>query len=269
MIRVIVPDSHGSYIDIAARDAFLKDLKLLAPREIVMLGDHVDVSGIFSNHPRNYVEELAYSYEEDCQAAATFLDKIQDNAPGASVYYIEGNHEQHLERWAARVHTSKRDAEAYLKINGPETRLELKRRGIRYYRMSEQYMGLAVPGTIRLGKCYFLHGYRAGKHATAAHLDDLGGNLVHGHTHRSASVIRRTASAGEIGAHCPGTLARLQPLYLHTSVSSWSHGYGVQMVERDGRFLHINVPIVRGRSLLRPLLDSLRPQRLFGGRKAA
>lgn len=268
MIRVIIPDSHGAYIDNRAKDAFLVDLKLLDPREIVLIGDHVDVSGIFSSHPRNYVEELKYSYEDDCAQAAKFLDKIQQAAPSASYHYLEGNHEQHLERWVARTFTSKEDASGVLKVMSPEVKLGLKRRGIRYYRMSEQHMGLAVPGTIKLGKCFFLHGYRAGKYATAAHLDDFGGNLVHGHTHRSQSVIRRTTSAGEIGAHCPGTLAMLQPLYLHTSLSAWSHGYGVQMTERDGRFLNINVPIVAGKSLLKPLLDTLRPQRLYG-KKAA
>lgn len=269
MIRAVIPDSHGSYADQKAVDAFIADLKLLDPREIVMLGDHVDVSGVFSSHPRNYVDELKYSYEDDCAEASKFLDQIQKAAPSATIYYLEGNHEQHLERWVARTFTNKDDASGVLKLMSPESKLDLKRRGIRYYRMHTTHMGLSVPGTIKLGKCHFLHGYRAGKYATAAHLDDFGSCLVHGHTHRAQSVVRRTISSGEIAAHCPGTLAQLQPLYLHTSVSAWSHGYGLQMVEKDGRFLHVNVPITAGKSLLKPLLESLRPQRLYGGKKAS
>jgi UDP-2,3-diacylglucosamine pyrophosphatase LpxH len=262
LIRVIIPDSHGSYADPKALRAFLDDLRSLDPAEIVMLGDHVDVGGVLSAHPRNYVAELEYSYEEDCKAASRFLDEIQRRAPRALIHYIEGNHEQHLERWAARTFTNRQDADGVCRALSPETKLELKRRGIRYYRRSERYGGLAVPGTIRLGKCMFTHGAHAGKHATSAHLDSWGTNVVHGHTHRAQSVVRRSAASGEIGAWCPGTLAMLQPLYLHTGVSSWSHGYGVQFVSDTGRFLPVNVPIVSGVSLLRPLSERLsRPTR--------
>ena len=263
-VRVVVPDSHGSSADERAVAAFLGDLRYLAPSEIVLLGDHVDVSGVFSTHPRNYVEELEYSYEQDIAAAARFLDAIQRVAPRAKTHYIEGNHEHHVERWAARTFTHQGDAESVRRTFSPEAKLELKKRGIRYYRTSDRHGGLAVPGTIRLGKCMFTHGTHIGKHATSAHLDSWGANVVHGHTHRSQSVVRRTAAAGEIGAWCPGTLAKLQPLYLHNSVSSWSHGYGVQFVENGGRFLHINASIVNGKSLLKPLLDTMRPRRLHG-----
>jgi len=263
VLRVIIPDSHGAYIDKAAERAFLADLKWLDPGEIVMLGDHVDVSGIFSGHPRNYVSELKYSYREDINAANRFLDAIQKNAPKATIHYLAGNHEMHAERWVARTFSSAEDAEDMRDGIDPEARLQLKRRGIRYYRSDKQYMGLSIPGTIKLGRCYFAHGFRAGKHATSAHLDDFGAPIVHGHTHRSQSVIRRTAASGEIGAWCPGTLAQLQPLYLHTGVSSWTHGYGVQFVSQSGRFLHINVPIVSGQSMLRPLTETM------GRRKAA
>jgi predicted phosphodiesterase len=261
LLRVIVPDSHGSYIDTRARDSFLSDLKWLNPREIVMLGDHVDVSGVFSSHPRNYVEELRYSYEDDIAAAAKFLDAIQRNAPSAAIHYMEGNHEQHAERWCARMFTHAKDARAVASGLDPASKLELKRRGIAYYRSDTRYMGIAVPGTIKLGKCLFTHGSCAGKHATSAHLDRFGTNVVHGHTHRAQSVVRRTVHAGEIGAHCPGTLAELQPLYLHTGLSDWSHGYAVQFVERNGTFLHINVPIVKGASMLRPLIDTVGKRR--------
>lgn len=258
MIRVIIPDSHGSSIDVHARDAFLADLKWLDPKEIVMLGDHVDVSGVFSSHPRNYVEELRYSYEDDCAAAAKFLDAIQKNAPRAAIHYIEGNHEQHAERWCARMFTHHADAAAVSRGLDPAAKLDLKRRGIPYYRWDTKYMGISIPGTIKLGRCLFAHGWCAGKHATSAHLDRCGTNIVHGHTHRAQSVVRRTVHAGEIGAWCPGTLAELQPLYLHTGLSDWSHGYGIQFVEKDGRFLHINAPIVNGRSMVKPLIDALR-----------
>lgn len=257
MIRVVVPDSHGSEIDPKARDAFLADLRKLGPEEIVMLGDHVDVGGIFSSHQRNYVEELRYSYEDDLAAAGHFLDEIQKRAPKAAIHYLEGNHEAHAGRWVARTFYHSKDARAVEGLISPEKRLRLKSRGIRYYRSTERYHGLSVRGTIRLGKCHFTHGISAAKQAASIHLDRFGACVVFGHVHRAQSVIRRTVAAEEIGAWCPGTLAKLQPLYLHTSVSDWSHGYAIQLVNPSGTFLHVQVPIVKGKSMLGPLVQRL------------
>jgi predicted phosphodiesterase len=258
MIRVIVPDSHGCFIEQEAADAFIEDVRHLDPDEVVMLGDHVDCSAIFSQHPRNYLDDLVYSYEDDVGAADKFITAIEKAAPRAvrhgAIDYLEGNHEQHVERWISRTLQHAKDAEAMRDLLSPDRRLRLKERGIKYYRAAQFHHGLPIRGAIRKGKCVFLHGYRANKYATASHLDDLAVNLVHGHTHRSQSFVKRTIS-GEIGAWCPGTLAQLQPLYQHTSQSTWSHGYGLQIVdEKTGMFCHVNVPIARGKSVLRTIL---------------
>jgi predicted phosphodiesterase len=188
MIRVVIPDSHGNHIDIPARDAFLADLKALDPPEIVMLGDHLDCAGTFSTHQRSYTNEMAESYEDDVRTANRFLDCIQRRAPRARIYYIEGNHEAHVERWAARTFFNQKDAVGLLDAYGPTKVLHLKKRGIRYYQRAEMHMGLSVPGTIRLGKCYFTHGMSHSKHAAATHLARVGDNIVFGHVHRIQSV---------------------------------------------------------------------------------
>lgn len=253
MIRVIIPDSHGEHIDRPARDAFLGDLKALDPAEIVMLGDHLDCAGTFSAHQRSYTNELAESYHDDVKAGNRFLDAIQRRAPRARIHYLEGNHEAHVERWAAREFQSHKDATMLLEHLGPAAVLRLKERGIAYYKRSQQYMGLSIPGAIRLGKCCFVHGIAHSKHATYTHLIRFGTNVVHGHTHRRQSAGERTVMSDGFEAWCPGTLAKLQPLYAHTAPTSWSHGYGVQFVAKSGIFLHLNVPIHKGKSLLSAL----------------
>lgn len=250
MIRVIVPDSHGAHIDRRARDAFLADLRQLDPDQLVFLGDHVDCAGTFSTHQRTYTNEIPETYEKDCEAANDFLDEAQKRAPRASGWYLEGNHEQHVERWASRQFLNREDAEGLLAVYGPAAVLRLKDRGIRYFRRSEHYMGISIPGCIRLGRCFFVHGISHSKHAAAVHLARFGANVVFGHIHRSQSVVERSVTSNGFGAWCPGTLAKLQPLYKHTEPSSWSHGYAVQFVNKSGQFLHINVPILNGRSLL-------------------
>lgn len=242
--RIICPDSHGCFIDSKASATFLRDVKKICPDEIVAIGDHIDVSGIYSAHPPGYVKDLEYSLEADYEAAEIFFDAFAKAAPKATGYYCEGNHEQHVERWIARTFPNARDATAQLSILSPSKRLRLKERGLRYIRMSERYMGLSIPGVIKLGKCHFTHGFTAAKYATAVHVERFGANVVHGHTHRAQNYTARTIAADAIAGWCPGTLAQLQPLYQHTSPSNWTHGYGIQRVDKSGRFIHINVPII-------------------------
>jgi UDP-2,3-diacylglucosamine pyrophosphatase LpxH len=258
MIRVVIPDSHGSQIDPQAEAAFLGDLKFLDPEEIVMLGDHVDVSGVFATHPNNYAEELQYTYAEDIAACAKFLDAIQKRSPKAKIHYLEGNHELRVEKYVSRAFLNATDAKTARGLLAPDAMLRLKARGVKYYRMVDFHMGLAVRGTIKLGRCYFVHGISAAKNAAQAHLDRFAANVVFGHVHRSQSVIKRTVASGEIGAWTPGTLAKLAPLYMHSAITDWSHGYAIQLVDKGGAFLHVQVPIVRGVSMLKPLLARLK-----------
>ena len=248
--RVIVPDSHGAHIDSKAAAAFLKDLKRLDPKEIVLLGDHLDCAGAFSTHSMSYTKEIPESYTSDVKATNKFLDQIQKLAPKAQYHYLEGNHEHRVERTATNMFRHKSDADGFLDAFGPEKVLELKKRGIKYYRRHEMYHGLASPGIIKLGKCHFMHGFSAAKHADAVHLARVGDNIVFGHIHRALSTVSRTVTREGYGAWCPGTLSKLHLLYSHTEPSTWSHGYAVQFVNPSGRFLHINVPIIKGESLL-------------------
>ena len=263
-IRLIVPDSHGCFASASAVKVLLDNIEILAPKEIILLGDHVDVSGLFSSHPNNYLADMEYSYESDCAAANAFLDAIQRRAPDASYHYLAGNHEEHYERWCARTHRSKRDAASQVEVLAPEAKLRLKDRGIRYYRSSQTYDGLSTPGLIKRGKCYFTHGFSIGKHATASHVAAIGACVVHGHTHRAQSYLTRTVASDVIGAWCPGTLSALQPLYRHNAPTEWTHGFAIQAYETSGEFLHMNIPIVGERSFLRPLLGAIRMQNLYG-----
>lgn len=250
-VEVIVPDSHGEHIDLPARDAFLADLAQIKPDTIIMLGDHLDAGGTFSSHQRNYTHEMTESYDADVRAANEFLDLIQQASPNSRIHYLSGNHEQHIERWVARTFDSYADARMVLDRLGPEAVLRLKEREITYYQSGERYMNLSIPGTIRLGKCFYTHGVSHGRHATATHLDRFGASVWHGHTHRAQSVISRTVTSDGLGAWCPGTLAKLQPLYRHTAPTQWSHGYGLQFTSAStGNFSAMLVPILDGESML-------------------
>jgi predicted phosphodiesterase len=251
LVRVIIPDTHGCKADKAALAACLGDVKALSPSEIVLLGDHVDCGGLLAqHHVLGYVAETSYTYEQDIAATRAFLDALQDAAPRARIHYIEGNHERRAETLCVTMALrNSKDAEFLRKAIAPEFLLDLKGRGIPYYRQGEFYGGVKLPGTIRLGKCYFTHGSKTSQQATTAMLAAFGAPLVFGHTHRAQASSGRPVHTGSIAAWNPGCLCELQPLWQHTNPTTWTHGFGVQVVARSGEFLHLNIPIIEGRSL--------------------
>lgn len=257
--RVVVPDTHGVKADPIAIAAFLSDLKSIAPREIVLLGDHLDCGGFLAqHHTMGYVAETEYTFEDDVRACNQFLDEVQSRAPGARIYYLEGNHERRMERWCVtQALANKKDSDYLRRMFSAESVLSLKARGIEFFKQGVFYHDLRIPATIKLGKCYFTHGTRAGKNAAADILSDFAGNIVFAHTHRADAATKRTVADGVIGAWNPGCLCLLQPLWQHTQITGWSHGYGLQLVRLGGEFLHINVPIIEGKSLMLPLTKKL------------
>lgn len=255
VVRVVIPDTHGAKCDRAAIAAMLSDIKALDPQEIILLGDHVDCGGhLAQHHVMGYVAETAYSYEDDIAEANSFLDSLRAAAPHARIEYIEGNHERRVETWCVtQTLRHQHDSEGLRKLYAPEYRLNLKERGIPYYRESVCYDGLSLPGVIKRGKCYFFHGFNTSKSATAATVEKIAGNCVFGHTHRAQSFIVRKANVGVIGSWNPGCLTQLQPLWQHANPTEWTHGYGVQFVHGDD-FLHLNIPIIDGKSLFGALV---------------
>lgn len=260
-LRIIAGDIHGSRMDRAAVGAFLADVKRLQPHEIILIGDIVDCGGFLAaHHTWGYVAQTIYTYDQDIMAANHFLDQLREAAPSAVIVLLEGNHEQRVEKWC--VTTAMRggnpaDAEGLRRRNAPEYLLRLAERGIRYYRMANYYDGLPVPGFIKRGKCLFTHGsFVTAKHATNTIQAKIAGNVVFGNTHREQAERVRRVNVGIVGAWNPGCLCELQPLWLNTNPADWTHGYAVQFVARSENFLHLNVPLVSGKSLLTPFLQS-------------
>ncbi len=256
IVRVVIPDTHGAKVCHEAVAAMLSDIKALNPQEIILTGDHVDCGGHLAlHHVMGYVAETAYSYEDDIAAANSFLDSLRSAAPSAKIEYIEGNHERRVETWCVtQTLRHQHDSEGLRKLYAPEYRLNLRERDIPYHRDSVCHDGLSIPGIIRRGKCYFFHGFNTSKNATAATVEKIAGNCVFGDTHRAQSFIVRKATVGVIGAWNPGCLCELQPLWQHTNPTEWTHGYGLQLVTADGDFLHLNIPIIDGKSLFRALV---------------
>lgn len=255
LVRVLAGDLHGCKRDAPTVASFLADVRALQPHEVILGGDITDCGGFLAqHHTLGYVAETDYSYEDDTAAANDFLTQLQRAAGRARVDYLEGNHERRVETWCVtETLRHRRDSELLRRALAPEYMLGLARRGIRYFRLSESYDDLNVPGIIRRGSVLILHGITTARHAAATSLLRTSANTVYFHTHRAQSDIQRRVGVGIIGAWNPGCLCSLQPLWQHGAPTDWTNGYAVQFVSRTGKFLHLNVPIIEGTSLLTSL----------------
>ncbi len=259
-LRVIVPDSHGCFVDQSAASAMLADIKLLKPSSIILLGDHLDCGGFLAEHHTwGYVAETDYTFEDDVEATNQFLDQLKSAAPQAIIEYLEGNHERRIEKWivtdALRSGKGSRsDVKMLNSMFSTQTVLGLDRRKIPIYKQGEWYDGCHVPGTILRDNCYFTHGQFTSKAAAAAHLAKYNSNIWFGHTHRMDMATKRTVSSGPIGAWNPGCLCQLQPYWMHQNLTDWVNGYGIQLVQRGLGHLNLQIPIINGVSYLSPLI---------------
>jgi hypothetical protein len=251
LVRVIANDVHGSMMDRPAVDAFLADLRRWNPDEIVLNGDIVECGGFLAaHHTLGYVAQTSYSYQDDISAANWFLDEVQKAAPKAVIHYLEGNHEDRVERWVVdQTMRHQRDSEFLRELIAPNALLKLEQRGINFYRRSVEYVPGLPPGWIKLGKIFFVHELSGSKNAARDSVTRTAGNVVYAHTHREDSASVVLPGVGLVKAWNPGCLCQRQPLWRHSDPTGWSHGYAVQIVAKSGEFLHLNIPIWEGQSL--------------------
>lgn len=256
-LRISAGDVHGMMQDKDAVAVFLHDVKTLQPDCIVLGGDIMECGGWLAKHqPVGFVALCDYSYQEDCIAANLFLDRLQEAAPNAEIHFVEGNHEDRVERWivdVTRAHA--RDSEFLRKAFAPQTMLRLEERGIPYYRRTEIYVEGLPRGWIKLGKMFYTHSLTYSKNAARDAAAKTAGNVTYFCTHREDSATIVFPAVGIVKAFNPGCLCSMQPVWRNSDPTSWSQGYAIDFIAKSGEFQRVHVPIWRGKSLAAAMIE--------------
>lgn len=260
-LRVFCGDSHGAYADEAAVAAFVADLKLLRPAEIIHVGDILEAGTFLAqHHVIGTVAQSQYTFEDDVLAANKLLDQIRTAAPHAKITLIEGNHDARIEKACVTWSLQKQiDAKYLLNLFSPQVVLNLDKRGIRFIKRTEYYDGLNLSGTIKLEFGLLVqHGEAfCGPNATRQHVQACGSSLIHGHNHRLDAYYVDSAN-GVLGGWGTGCLCQRRPLWQLSKVTGWAHGYLVQVVSPGVGYTCFPVPIIDGISCIGPLLSLLK-----------
>jgi hypothetical protein len=259
-LRVIVSDLHGQQMDPAAFAAFVSDVGVIKPSQILLLGDWIDCGGWLSEHPTLHLGETEGSFADDIAAGHQTLNAIQAAAPKAEIIYLEGNHEWRILKTMIKlVKGHKGDAEMMKRLWGIKRLLNLDERGIRFVPHDVTQDGLRVRGAIKLGDWLFSHGpfKSCGKTALDRNLSRLKCNFAQGHIHRFLHATQQSAGQQMLHGYAFGCLCQMAPLYMENNPTDWGHGYGLQEVNKDGTATTWPVAIEDGVSRLSSLVKRL------------
>jgi hypothetical protein len=259
-VRISFGDVHGMVQDPKAIAALLADVKTLRPDEIVLGGDIISCDGFLAKHQTlGFVANTNYSYQEDIEAGNALLDALQDAAPDAVIHYIEGNHEDRVERWVVdQALGHQRDSAFLLSLVSPKALLRLNERGITYYGRHDIHAEGLPRGWIRLGKMYFTHSLAYSKNAARDALQKTAGNVTYFCSHREDTASCVFPSVGLVKAFNPGCLCLMQPVYQNSNPTNWSQGYALDIIAPSGNFQRIHVPIWDGKSLAGSMVTRFR-----------
>jgi predicted phosphodiesterase len=224
----IFPDIHVPNHDETALECALKAHALLKPHYTVFLGDLMDCE-LFSSHRKRLITEtLAYDFKQiEVQPTKDLLDRVQKNTK-EHTYLLSGNHEERIERWASN---SGQISQSLFSMLNPEIVLSENRKKFTFVPYSLSDGGHAH---IRIASdLVAVHGWSWAKHAAQIHLEkSRSQSIVFGHSHRHQVASARDPWTGKIiKAFNPGTLSKLQPIYMvGGNPSDWSHGFAIVYV---------------------------------------
>ena len=227
------PDIHFPDHDEAALECALKAHAMLKPDHTIFLGDVLDCA-IFSSHPKRKISEnQAYDYKKlEVDPCNRMMDRVQKNTK--YTWYLEGNHEERIERWATNSGSIGESLFSSLSISSTIAANRKNFTCIPYSPHTGDRMGfvqIVKPNAnMKSGGLVAVHGWSFSKHAAYTHLEkSRSQSIMFGHTHRAQTIVDRDPWTGApIKAFNPGTLSKLQPIYMTGgSPSAWSHGFGI------------------------------------------
>lgn len=229
---MVLPDLHIPHHDEKALACVLKAYQVLRPDEVVVLGDWLDCEQFSSHGVKTIVEMRAHRFiEDELEPCNAVLDKLQKYKN--KLTYIEGNHEQRIERWAANW--GQRLGPDLYKLMSPRKLIGEGRSNFTWVPYSGHLSHYEItPALEKSSALWAIHGWSHAKAAARIHLQKaVSVSVVFGHTHRVQSeTIRNPTNGHYLTGWSPGCLSKLQPLYQLGNPTAWGHGFSLVYVGR-------------------------------------
>lgn len=176
---VVLPDLHCPFHDKRALSCAIEAVKFLRPRRVVILGDWLD-GAAFSSHGFNSIRDACPPefLEHEVDPCRVVLDELQRYC--SELIFIEGNHENRVERWAANQ--GARLGPDIFKLISPQSLLSLKadgkkRKNFHWVPYTDRLSHFAITPDL-----WAIHGWSTASYAAKVHQTRaVSVSIVHGH----------------------------------------------------------------------------------------
>ena len=235
-----IPDQEDEAVAVA----------LAAQREFkpdnVIVGNDMLQATPFSRFGNQTIEEsVAKDFKSsELDPANEFIDKVQRYTK--KTYFQEGNHDAHIERWAAQ---HSKGAQSIFSLISVKANLSKKKDGS----PREDFVYVRQGHNVQLHpKLICVHGWSYSIHCASVHRQKSPlQSVIFNHAHRMQSdTLTYPSSDMPTTALCAGCLCKRIPMYKHDgNPTGWTHGFWVAYVGRKDFTLYA-VPINKGRCIL-------------------
>lgn len=232
---LFIPDVHVPYNDRRAWKILIKSIKQFKPDILVILGDFADCFSV-SKHDKSPDRKILL--HKEIAAVRKHLEQLEGLGIKRKIY-VAGNHEYRLERYITQ-----KAPELFGLVDIP-TLLYLHENNWEYVEYKNH---------ISIGDLAVSHDYgSAGQTAHRTATQRLGVPVVIGHTHRAASVSRRTFEGKHLQSAMFGWLGDIKEIdYMHQAAAKtgWTLGFGIGYLFKSGEVVLHHIPIVNNSVVL-------------------
>ena len=223
---VVANDFHVPFHNENGVEALFDFCEDFQPDQIFINGDFLDCFSVSDFPKRPGKPKL----QAELDIGIRLLEDLNERCPDAEKWYLDGNHEQRLERLIAN-NNGLHNLHA-LKI---ENLLELDRLGYTYHRYMDP---------VRVGNLTIVHGNSASKHsaytAKKMLLDYGFQNVIVGHTHRLGRYFQTGFNGRKRAVENGGLFDKDQQDYC--PIPNWQNGFCVAYQDKnDPEFLQIDL----------------------------
>ena len=239
---VIFPDLHFPLHDEKAFKCALKVLEIVKPSAFLCLGDIAEGNSVshwkWKKKKRPPIEYQLPDIEKEVNEVNKHFDRIDEVLDKINVktkLFAQGNHEIWFDNFV--------EENPYLKQYGSKKALQIKERGYKWYDYGLEFK-------ILNSKLYAYHGgHWSGINHTRSHVQNLGVNIIYGHTHDAIKSVVSHLDGPKM-AHSMGCLCDMNKEFLKNRSTNWTHNMGILDIYKDLGF-NLNVmTIIEGRTSL-------------------
>lgn len=232
-VALIIPDCHIPNHHRKAYGSMMNAALDVGIDEVVILGDYADFYP-FMFHDKHPL--VGIKLEDEMNAVNDELDKIDSSFPDAKKCFIEGNHEDRLERYICK------NAPALFGVTETKRLFKLDQRPnwtFVKWGPTQQYQVLG-------SKLYARH--RPPTNIAKNNAKEAGCNLVYGDIHKIEEGYHNSLKGDQRVAFCVGWLGdkRYDKIFGYVkNHHQWQMGFGLVYVDTEtGIFYHQIIPIL-------------------------